>query len=97
MSVAVTCQTQQKGHMKLNASEQLGHDFARGATIFISKMAVFISLVLLAGQLIRLLFGLGMDDSDKSRWNRSGLSVRTDAKTGIEYLVTEKGGITPRK
>ena len=37
------------------------------------------------------------DDTDKSRWNRSGLSLYTDHKTGLQYI---KGGLfgdlTPR-
>lgn len=40
----------------------------------------------------------GRDDSDVGKWfgKRSGLSVMTDNKTGLQYLVTSKGGITPR-
>jgi hypothetical protein len=34
------------------------------------------------------------DDSDGKK--RSGLKVRTDALTGIQYLETIGGGITPR-
>ena len=36
------------------------------------------------------------DDCDKSRWNRCGLEVKTDNKTGVQYLVTPGGGIIQR-
>lgn len=37
-----------------------------------------------------------MDDCDKSRWNRCGMEVHIDSKTGKEYLVTAGGGIIER-
>lgn len=43
---------------------------------------------------INLFFGL--DDSDKGMLDRSGLKIRTDAKTGLQYFETTGGGITPR-
>jgi hypothetical protein len=36
------------------------------------------------------------DDSDSPTGEKSGLRVRTDHKTGVQYLETEDGGITPR-
>ena len=36
------------------------------------------------------------DDSDFSAQQRSGLRVHTDAKTGVQYLSTLEGGLTPR-
>lgn len=40
---------------------------------------------------------LGRDDSDVNDWGgRSGMSPRTDALTGCQYLATSAGGITPR-
>lgn len=38
---------------------------------------------------------IGRDDSD-SKTERSGVRVVTDHLTGLQYLETEKGGITPR-
>ena len=37
-----------------------------------------------------------VDDCDRSRWDRCGLKVVTDNKTGIEYLVSSGGGIIKR-
>lgn len=45
---------------------------------------------------MRLSCGWGMESSDKSRWNRSGLTIRTDQKTGIEYLSDGHGGLVRR-
>lgn len=36
------------------------------------------------------------DDSDVDFWNRSGFSVHTDNKTGLQYISVPFGGITPR-
>ena len=36
------------------------------------------------------------DDCDAGKFDRCGMSVLTDAKTGQEYLVTSKGGIIKR-
>lgn len=40
---------------------------------------------------------LGADETDDHvNYRRSGVSVVTDYGTGLQYLVTPKGGITPR-
>lgn len=49
------------------------------------------AVVLQAAWLVLPLF---RDDTDGAR--RSGLSPRTDARTGCQYLETAGGGITPR-
>lgn len=36
------------------------------------------------------------DSSDKDEKNRSGLMIRTDHLTGVQYVETPFGGITPR-
>jgi hypothetical protein len=41
-------------------------------------------------------FGWGVDDSDKSGSERSGLAVKTDHKTGVQYLSDGKGGLFVR-
>lgn len=38
-----------------------------------------------------------LDDSDKSRFNRSGLTIYEDHRTGVQYVKGGFfGGITPR-
>jgi len=41
------------------------------------------------------LFQWGADSTDTDS-ARSGMAIKTDNKTGCEYLVTGNGGITPR-
>lgn len=53
-------------------------------------LTVVSALVTMLGNYVR-----PYDDTDfKDR--RSNLEVRTDARTGCQYLVTQRGGITPR-
>lgn len=65
-------------------------------------MKVFLTtlLLLLLVYTIIFLFVGGIerptDDSDKDADNRSNLIVHTDYKTGVQYLSTRGGGITPR-
>jgi hypothetical protein len=40
--------------------------------------------------------GYGLDNTDASATNRSGMSLHRDNLTGCEYLSTKNGGITPR-
>jgi hypothetical protein len=54
-----------------------------------------LGVMMLIGTVATYLFTSG-DDCDKSRWNRCGLEVVTDNKTGIQYLVTSHGGIIKR-
>ncbi len=39
--------------------------------------------------------GMGKDDSDSGS-KRSGMMVMTDYKTGVQYLMSPLGGLTPR-
>ena len=73
-----------------------GYELMKGAMQYIAR-CFLIGLPLVGGiNLLLLVCGWGMDDSDKSRWSRSGLTVYTDAKTGIEYLSDGKGGLVMR-
>lgn len=57
-------------------------------------------LVILFAALLSLgarLIGASGDDCDKSAWSVCGMQVRTDAKTGHQYLVTSGGGIVRRE
>lgn len=37
-----------------------------------------------------------VDDTDKSKKERSGLCIYVDHRTGVQYVGTEFGGLTPR-
>ena len=52
-------------------------------------------LVVLLISAIQAIFKIGKDDSDSSE-KRSNMSVRTDHKTGCQYLEGSKGDLTPR-
>ena len=52
-------------------------------------------LVVITISAIYSLLKLGKDDSDSSEI-RSNMSVRTDYKTGCQYLESSKGDLTPR-
>lgn len=39
---------------------------------------------------------LGLDDSDAGPAERSGMTIHTDHKTGLQYVSTVKGGLHPR-
>lgn len=43
------------------------------------------------------LFDFGVDDTDLDGWNRSGMKLHVDHRTGIEYLSTSDGGIIRRE
>lgn len=41
---------------------------------------------------------LSRDDTDSGEWGeRSGVALRTDYKTGCQYLESINGGLTPRR
>ena len=71
-----------------NENFSAGFHFTTGAVISISIMLIIARIF---GALIT-----PPDDCDKSLWDRCGMEVKVDNKTGIEYLVTAGGGITPR-
>lgn len=38
-----------------------------------------------------------VDATDEGRFSRSGLKIVTDKATGCEYLISQHGGIVPRR
>lgn len=64
------------------------------------NLILFVVALVFAGvfmvNVARWAFWIGVDDTDASRWHRSGLRVLTDAKTGIQYLSDGKGGLVRR-
>ena len=52
-------------------------------------------LLVIISQGIYSFFDIGKDDSDSAE-KRSDMSVRTDYKTGCQYLESSKGELTPR-
>ena len=72
--------------------EQIGYNFAKG-------FFHWIGIIVIGGVFLLTAYTLtikSIDDSDVSRWKRSGMRVYTDNLTGIQYLSVPGGGITPR-
>lgn len=68
-----------------------GKLFARGAISEISTI-ILIGIFLL---FIYSTFIRSTDDTDKSMWTRSGVTLITDYGTGVQYLYKD-GQLTPR-
>jgi len=83
--------------LKMKAEFQYsGYYLARGVFQFlfslIGSWIIFIALI----ALFLCYFDIGVDDSDKDGFNRSGLKIHTDHKTGIQYLSDGSGGLIRR-
>lgn len=81
----------------MTTEQQKGYDFAKGVAGFLAQCFLLGMLLLSAFWLLRNSLGWGVDDTDRDGWNRSGLTVHTDAKTGVQYLSDGKGGLTRRE
>lgn len=81
----------------LTGNQLIGYDLASGAFHYIGNVIIVAVILCAIGWGIRSLFAVGMDDTDRSRWDRSGLEVLTDAKTGVEYLSDGHGGLVRRE
>lgn len=71
--------------------ENYGYQFTKGVARYLFNLLIALFIVLFVFNLFHK-----VDDSDVSRWNRSGLRIHTDNKTGIQYLSDGKGGLIPR-
>lgn len=70
--------------------------YIRIAVWFFVIPAGVIAAVFMAFIFVYNYFGIGTDDTDLNGWNRSGLTVHTDYKTGIQYLSDGRGGLIRR-
>lgn len=73
-----------------------GWYYAKGAIKYICTIIFWIVLVAIALNGIRWMTGWGMDSTDKSGFDRSGLKIHVDNLTGIHYLSNQKGGMVVR-
>ena len=80
----------------MSEKESEGYQFAKGAISYLAGQSLKLVCVILAVAAIRNVAGFGIDDSDQDGWHRSGLSVHTDYKTGIQYLSDGHGGLVRR-
>jgi len=85
------------------AIKQKGYDLAQGMiaafyTEILDLLKFALKWIAITMVIILLMnaFDIGTDDSDDGGWNRSGMSIHTDHKTGIQYLSTKNGGMIRR-
>lgn len=63
------------------------------------KVVIYLGTLILIGMLMNAAYQVAtgrMAKDDTDGYKRSGLKLHTDYGTGCQYLVTTKGGITPR-
>lgn len=84
------------GAKDLKDGERQGYDFASGIACYLANFTVAFLIIYFIYGFSRNLFNFGIDDSDKDGFNRSGLTIHKDYKTGIEYLSDGKGGLIKR-
>jgi hypothetical protein len=77
--------------------KEVGQYFTKGVFHEVGTLCMWVIIAIAAISIFRHAFGLGIDDTDKNRWNRSGLRVYTDHKTGLQYLSDGKGGLILRQ
>jgi len=71
---------------------RVGYDFTMG-------MLHAIGVIVIIGMALQLglnAFQFNVDDSDYNGFNRSGLTVHTDHKTGLQYLSDGNGALIQR-
>jgi len=76
--------------------QELGQAIGRG---IVRELADYVLIFLVLSLVLKFVsgyFGWWTDDSDKSGFDRSGLSIKTDHKTGVQYLSDGKGGMMVR-
>ena len=81
----------------MTTKQKEGYDLARGVTIYVGQILLLGIGIVLLMTAVRNGLGWGLDDTDKDAWHRSGLTIHTDAKTGIEYLSDGQGGLVKRE
>lgn len=80
----------------MTTAQQNGYDFARGVVRYLGRCFLLGLVIVGAFALLRNSLGWGVDDTDRDGWNRSGLRLHTDYRTGVQYVATPDGALTPR-
>lgn len=65
---------------------QMGRDFTKGVLLELGKWMLITILVLGLYSTVANFFEWGVDNSDADAWNRSGLIIKTDHLTGVQYI-----------
>jgi hypothetical protein len=80
----------------MNEINELGQAIGKGIVLQLANYALILLAVSLGFRFASACFGWGTDDSDKNGFYRSGLTIKTDYRTGVQYLSDGKGGLTVR-
>lgn len=80
----------------MTPNEQIGYELAKGAMNFICRLIAILIILIGLLSFARLVFGWGVDSTDRNTWRRSGLTLYTDYGTGVQYLSDGKGGLVRR-
>ena len=71
--------------------KEIGYQRTKGAFHAIAEAIVIGALIIMALVVSKNTLGIGIDDSDNGSWRRSGMTVYTDHKTGVQYIGTTNG------
>lgn len=74
------------------SARNFGRQIAMG---FLDVVCIAIFIMFFVSIVMNLI--MPTDDCDRGKFDRCGMRILTDAKTGQEYLVTSKGGIIKRE
>lgn len=71
--------------------EEQGYHLAKGGIKYLLEVSLLLLALGIGATLLANLFSIGLNSSDYSGWNRSGLRIYTDHKTGVQYIGNSKG------
>jgi hypothetical protein len=70
--------------------------YTDGVISCLARIAMWFIIIGIIVNGFRWVTGFGMDSTDKSGWQRSGLKLHVDNMTGVHYLSDGYGGMTVR-
>lgn len=80
----------------MTTAQQNGYDFAKGVAKYIARCFLIGLVIFGVYAFTRNALGWDVDDTDRDGWTRSGLRLHTDFQTGVQYVATPDGALTPR-
>jgi hypothetical protein len=72
-------------------NEELYEKFKEDLSNYVFKMVIAFLVIMLGYMILPT-----TDSTDYSHFDRSGMHLHIDAKTGCHYVASQYGGITPR-
>jgi hypothetical protein len=84
--------TEFKASCDVKEIEKIGYSFTKGVFRYLFYLFLLFMVTLVAINYLK-----PIDDCDIDKFNRCGVKVVTDNKTGKQYLLSPYGGIIERK